>query len=959
MAYSHFFSFMQLLNTIFIGLFALFGLLHLQAQPYRHFGLYEGLPTQTVYRVVQDNDGFIWVSHNKGISRFDGTDFTHFSTADGLPSNDIWLIDLDAQNRLWFFAKANRLGYIDKGKIHTFGNEDGLPFYPQNLYRGVQGPGFYSLQPGDAKYYYFENALWKTLETTAKNVKLADLKRKYFWLQDKNSIHITDSLGKSLLSIPTVEQPQNATINQLNDSIFIAFTAKEAFYINSKRLTHKHFTFKIPLELARITGSETQIQMSGRGQLYVFDLHFNLLKHIRTNPKVQETFNYLDKEGNLWSASVSDGLYFYPANLLQVQSYFEGVSIKKVMSFQNRLFVYHEKNGLLQKSLAERHFNEMHAAHESWNLKLIDNDQVLISLQGNNLWYFDQNVDAPSKKINPGIFIKSLARFNGQWYGVGKANVALSGDFKTVLKYFPYDAADQIDTNTTHLYIGGINGLKIFNGESFMPFQTSDSLSDKNISLLQAHNDSLMWVGTEKNGLYLADGTESRLVLLTKGKNITSLFRENAQTVWVVADDDLYRLQNQDFWKNETSKIDRLGNPNPLVSMGINAVSVLKDTLYIATEKGLHTLPKDAIFTKSQPYFYVDELSYQQQHLEADAVVKYQKNGTLSAHMHLLDFNPNGPTEFEYRLTPFSTEWQKAENGQISLTGLDPNSYTLELRSADLPGQTQSVSFYIQPLWWQTTAFKILVVVFVLLFTALIAGLWVKKWYVLKNKRLESLRQQTEHELHALRSQMNPHFIFNSLNAIQYYLTQKGPEASESYLLAFSKLIRMIFEYSSKKTISLKAEIKLLSSYLELEKKRFGNKLSFYIFVDDEIDEEKYEIPSLLLQPLVENAVNHGVFHSKNDGFIEIRFLKPAKDHLEIVIQDNGVGMAKSQSIYEKSVNRHHSKSTQILKDRIALINQTGRFHIRYRWEDLTDADRSGTRVVLEVEYPKQPMIRK
>ncbi|MBU2527427.1 MAG: histidine kinase [Bacteroidetes bacterium] len=950
---------MQLLNKVFIGLFALFGLLHLKAQPYRHFGFNEGLPTQTVYRVVQDNDGFIWVSHNKGISRFDGADFIHFSTADGLPSNDIWLIDLDAQNRLWFFAKANRLGYIDKGKIHTFGNEDGLPFYPQNLYRSIQGPGFYSLQPGDAKYYYFENTLWKTLETTAKNVKLADLRRKYFWLQEKNTIHITDSLGKSLLRIPTVEQPQNATINQLNDSIFVAFTVKEAYYVNTKRLTYKHFVFKTPLEMVRITGSETQIQISGKEQLYVFDLHFNLLKDIETNPKVQETFNYLDKDGNLWSASVSDGLYFYPANLLQIQSYFEGVSIKKAMSFQNRLFVYHKENGLLQKTETEFNFRKIHPAYDSWNLKMTDNRNGLISLHGDGLWYFDQNAKVPAKKIRPVFFIKSLARFHNQWFGVGRANVALSDDFKTVLKYFPYDAADRIDANETDLYIGGINGLKIFNGESFMPFQTSDSLSDKNISLLQTHTDSLMWVGTEKNGLYLTNGADSRLVLHTNGKNITSLFRENSQTVWVVADDDLYRLQSYDFWTNDTGTIDKVGTPNPLASMGINAVSVLEDTLYIATENGLHALPKDAIFQKPQPYFYVENLSYHQQKLRADAVVKYQKNGTLNARMHLLDFNPKGPAEFEYRLTPFNTQWQKTENGQVSLTGLEPDHYTLELRAAHLPKQIQTVDFYIQPLWWQTTAFKILVVVIVLLFTAVIAGLGVKKWYVLKNKRLESLRQQTEHELHALRSQMNPHFIFNSLNAIQYYLTQKGPEASESYLLAFSKLIRMIFEYSSKKTISLKAEINLLTSYLELEKMRFGDKLSFYIYLDDEIDAEKYEIPSLLLQPLVENAVNHGIFHSKNVGFIEIRFLKPSQNRLEIVIQDNGVGMAKSQSIYQKSVNRHHSKSTQILKDRIDLINQTGRFHIGCRWEDLSDTDRTGTRVVLEVEYPKQPIIKK
>ncbi len=461
-----------------------------------------------------------------------------------------------------------------------------------------------------------------------------------------------------------------------------------------------------------------------------------------------------------------------------------------------------------------------------------------------------------------------------------------------------------------------------------------------------------MWIGTEKNGLFLTNGQASKLVLDTKGKKITSLFRENEQSLWVIADDDLYYLRSYDFWQKGVSQIDLISSPHPLTGEVVNSVAVLKDSLYLGTNKGLFVLPKNDIFLKPSPKFYIDAVAYNQQSIFSDTVIPYQKNGMLTARLKILDFNPTGQPDYQYRLTPFGDNWQSIENGQLAITGLEPALYTLDLRTANLPEQTQTFTFYIKPLWWQTTLSKVIGLLLLLLLTSFWVGIWVKKTLDSKNKKLESLRQQTEHELHALRSQMNPHFIFNSLNAIQYYLNEKGPELSEKYLIDFSQLIRMIFEYSSKKNISLAEEIKLLKSYLELEKMRFGDKLTYVIDVDEKIPLDQWEIPSLLIQPLIENAVNHGIFHSPKIGLIELRFLQTSPKSLEIIIQDNGVGMSQSKSIYENSVHKTPSKSTDIMKNRMALINQTGRFQIDCKWEDVGGENQSGTRVVLTIKYP-------
>jgi sensor histidine kinase YesM len=172
-------------------------------------------------------------------------------------------------------------------------------------------------------------------------------------------------------------------------------------------------------------------------------------------------------------------------------------------------------------------------------------------------------------------------------------------------------------------------------------------------------------------------------------------------------------------------------------------------------------------------------------------------------------------------------------------------------------------------------------------------------------------------------------------------------------LIDFSKLIRIIFEFSDKKTVNLSEEIRFLQLYLEVEKMRFGEKLSYHIHTDPKLNKEQWKIPSLLLQPIVENAVNHGIFHSNKLGLVSIKFNKKNEQKLEVVIEDNGVGMDKTRAIYENSLKKHTSKSTQILQSRIDLLNQTKQFYIEYSVQDLGSKLTSGTRVTLYISPSK------
>ena len=231
------------------------------------------------------------------------------------------------------------------------------------------------------------------------------------------------------------------------------------------------------------------------------------------------------------------------------------------------------------------------------------------------------------------------------------------------------------------------------------------------------------------------------------------------------------------------------------------------------------------------------------------------------------------------------------------------------------------------------------------------------KWFLFKFSRKQKLKDSYEKriaslELQALRSQMNPHFIFNSLSAIQYYFQRNEVELSEEYLVKFSKLVRLFFEYSRKPQITVKKEVELLKNYLIIEQLRFEKKLKFDIIIDDKINVEEQLIPSMILQPIVENSVNHGLFHKKEDGNVTIHFKYFTPLSFEVSIKDNGIGVEKAKAIKAKSIQNYHSNSSAVLTERIELLNQGKDWIIDFNMENLSaNQEDVGTNVSLKFTH--------
>ena len=202
-----------------------------------------------------------------------------------------------------------------------------------------------------------------------------------------------------------------------------------------------------------------------------------------------------------------------------------------------------------------------------------------------------------------------------------------------------------------------------------------------------------------------------------------------------------------------------------------------------------------------------------------------------------------------------------------------------------------------------------------------------------------------------LRQQMNPHFIFNTLNSIQYYVFQNDKISSNNYMTKFASLIRKTLENSRYTEISIKEELDALHLYLELEELRFKEKFDWTIRVDEEIDTLAFKIPTMLIQPYVENAITHGLMNKENGkGFLQVE-LQLQGDQIICMIEDNGIGRAKAVEIRQQKNNNHKSLGTNITESRLKLVNELYGKSMKVVFTDLMDASQepAGTRVEINI----------
>nr|MBA2250242.1 histidine kinase [Chitinophagaceae bacterium] len=318
-----------------------------------------------------------------------------------------------------------------------------------------------------------------------------------------------------------------------------------------------------------------------------------------------------------------------------------------------------------------------------------------------------------------------------------------------------------------------------------------------------------------------------------------------------------------------------------------------------------------------------------------------------------------------YKLVGIDKGWVYAANRTTAYyTQLPPGKYNFFVKAINNDGlqgpAMQLLTIVIIPAWYQTWWFKILGILVILSLVYIFyrqrieeekaKGFAKSSVAELKQVKAEFEKQIAETEMVALRAQMNPHFIFNVLNSINKYILENDSVKASHYLTQFSRLIRQVLENSKSSRVPLEADLQALQLYIDMEKLRFGDKFITTIKVDKNIDQQFVQLPPLLIQPYVENAIWHGLMQKTESGNLDITITQHQENILQVIIEDNGIGREKANELKSKSATKHKSFGMQITRDRIDIVNMLFNIEATIQFEDLhKNGKASGTRVTLNI----------
>jgi ligand-binding sensor domain-containing protein len=438
---------------------------------------------------------------------------------------------------------------------------------------------------------------------------------------------------------------------------------------------------------------------------------------------------------------------------------------------------------------------------------------------------------------------------------------------------------------------------------------------------------------------------------------IDNIITDNNGYVWITNLNSLIRLNPAD---NSLTYFDeRNGINNSGFTIASNSIS--KDNIiYVSSADGILIINANQTFKPFQsPGIVVHQVfsnnEYEKINRGQTISLSY-KNARLNLYYITEDFISANRYLYRYKLEGLDKGWSAPTKNHQLTYNLQPGKYTFRLQTAFNEkgwGENETIIYIIvSPPFWQTAWFRILSIVFTGLLVYLI---YRRRVQVIKTKA--AIKQQmAELEGKALRAQMNPHFIFNSLNAIQELVVTENYTGSYQYLSKFSKLLRMVLNNSEKNAIPLSSEIEMNQLYLELESLRFKQSFHYSILVDENLDPDSVEFPSLLLQPFIENAIWHGLMHKEGEKKLKVSF-STTGDKLFCEIEDNGIGREKAAIIKAQKLGAHHfdSKGTQLALQRIETLQHFGFTNASIHITDMVNDNNqpSGTKVTIAIPIIK------
>lgn len=487
----------------------------------------------------------------------------------------------------------------------------------------------------------------------------------------------------------------------------------------------------------------------------------------------------------------------------------------------------------------------------------------------------------------------------------------------------------------------------------------NEALESTRIRALSIGGDKL-WIGTATKGLYEA-AIYSEYVQITASpineqlhsNNIYQLKYTSDSTLWIGTEKGMDAIKNPN---QKEFQVDHYGFNEGFTGLETCQNAIFEDSLgsvYIGTIAGLEIYSAQEIqVSEKAPILELQDILLFYQPISDRNQTQFEYYENHFGFSFTATFLPQPSSiEYQWRLKGYESDWSPwSEQKNINYSNLKPGQYEFEIRARSTLNQqvseVKTYSFEIIPPFWQKNWFWYTVVIsgvgIILIIVTLII-LRIKRKNRIKLEQIELEKDLISLEQKALRLQMNPHFIFNALNSIQYIIGKEDPKVARIQLAKFSKLMRKILDNSRKNLITIEDELETIRDYIQMETFASSKKIALNIKLNEDIPEDVPIIPPLLLQPFVENAIIHGFDDSTESPAITIEFDMEQKNILICSVSDNGVG--RQQAEKKKTAEEHKSTALEVTQERLDKINQ----NVSMQSLEIIDLKPHGTKVIFRL----------
>lgn len=937
--------------------------------PYYHtINKTNGLPSNTVYDIYQDKNEMIWLATNDGICSYDGFQFKSYYNDEQTSKAGSNIVE-DYFGRIWYCNFDGNIYYVEKGKLHILDVKKPIGYHKFNII-------------GNQLIYLEKNELvFLDLKTLKKANVLPFDTSIVLGIQKKgNTLFIFSDYLFEIRSATDIKKHQipSEIKEKFNGGLFSV--SNDNLLIVSKYSTDYCLVKNGKFELKKFDNTSNFIQnITTENQFNWFSTTKGLLKiNVNVpNSKSERYFDdynissiYKDKNQGYWITTLNEGVLYIPhfKNIL-----YPTIALPTVLEQVNDVIFYGTVNDKLVKTN---------------DLKNLENHQVIFNGNSNhsvvNLNYnpfqnglsFTSNTFKISNKNGTVlkediIAMKQVLVIDDCFYAYaasgncglikikdGKSNwnaahekfrkiSDLNMDYSSMISGVRGKSVAYDRLNKTLFFAANL-GLFQFKNEQLTEIKPNHK--SLNLSKIYFHNQLILGL-TTNNKLVGINVNSHQMKTIYDSKITGNLLLKIRQI-----DDLLYLITSNSIiaYHLTTKKMQKIFNVNSDVE--INDILAKDDHLYLATSKGIISLDSTTFSTEKQPEFLLQNVLVNQKNISFEKLneLDYDEND-IEIQFSVISYLQSPNTPIYYSIN--KSNWQEITNNNRSLllNSLASGNYTISFKTTLQDVSPTEISFKInQPVWakWWFISLLILAGLYgiSLFYRNRIRKIQLRNQIVLEKVALENSLNQSK--IKAIKSQMNPHFFYNALNTLQSYILSNDKKQALNYLSKFSNLTRTILELTEKDMISIAEEVKTLSLYLEIEKARFDDDFDYQIIVAHEIDSEQTKIPSMLLQPYVENAIKHGLLHKDGLKKMSIRFSE-TEDYISISIDDNGIGRKKSGELNSIKNKNHQSFATKAIQNRIDLLNQNQINKISIAFTDKVNPSQIAIGTTVRIEIPK------